>query len=272
MQGVTFRETLRRSVRGMLFWGAGIGLIGFMSVIVIPDADALDQMADLLETFPPEFLAIFSGGSGVDMAFMSTPEGYLTINYFSLLGVMFAAYGLTLGMSITANDEERGVLDTILSLPIPRRQLVVEKALAAVLLLIGANLIAFALLWLGVVLTPAIEVNFAAMLRGSIYAVPAALATFGVTLLLTTVLRRRGLALGMAVAFVVASYFLDALGAAVSGSFINELTPLSIFSYYKPSDVIQEGLVWGHVLLLVAVALVGSAAATVAFQRRDVGV
>jgi putative exporter of polyketide antibiotics len=72
--------------------------------------------------------------------------------------------------------------------------------------------------------------------------------------------------------FVVGSYFVDFLGGAASGSLADALRALSFFSYYDATTVMQTGLNWGSVALLLGVTAALVAGALWFFQRRDVGV
>src|SRR5688572_5196057 len=102
MTGTIFMETLRRNWRGMLFWGVGIGLIAWLQIIILPDVDSLQQMADLMETLPPIFLQMLGGSN--DPAFLSTPQGYLNFRFFGTLPLFLSVYVVAAGLGITANE------------------------------------------------------------------------------------------------------------------------------------------------------------------------
>ena len=115
MTGAVFKETLSRGWRGMLWWGLGLGSLAFISIIIIPDVNALEQMATLMESLPPFLVQALGGG---DISFMATPEGYLAVQYFSIALLFFAVYAVVSGLNVTSNDEERGILDVFMSLPL----------------------------------------------------------------------------------------------------------------------------------------------------------
>jgi ABC-2 type transport system permease protein len=269
MTGAIFRHTLERNWRAMLLWGIGIGLIGYIQAALLLNVDALQQMADLMETLPPVLIQALGGE---DVAALATPEGYLSFRYFGFILVIFTVYALLAGLDVTAAEEDKGIMDVLLSLPLPRWRLVIEKFLAYMLLICGIVILSFIGLWLGVESVPALGVDSMKLLQGSANILPATLLMLAATTLIAALARRRGTAGAAATIFLVGSFFLDFLGNAVSETFINTLSRLSFFTYYGGGDVMQHGLAWGNVALLLATTVILIAGAVWAFERRDIGI
>ncbi|MBK8035248.1 MAG: hypothetical protein IPK17_38240 [Chloroflexi bacterium] len=76
----------------------------------------------------------------------------------------------------------------------------------------------------------------------------------------------------MTIAFgaVIGSFFLNFLAASVGDDLLSTINRISVFSYYRATDIVKNGMATGAllVLIVVAVALVG--VGMVAFQRRDI--
>jgi ABC-2 type transport system permease protein len=269
MTGAVFKNTLKRNWRSMLSWGIGLGLIGYLQVALLPNTDSLQQMANLMETLPPVLLQAIGGA---DVAAIATPEGYLSFRYFGLMVIVFAVYAINAGLNVTATEEDKGILDVVLSQPLPRWRLVIEKFLAYALLIVGIIVISFLGLWLGVVSAPAFSIDTIKLLQGSVNFLPSTLLVLAATMLIAALTRRRGTAATLATMFLVGSYFLDFLGRTVSETIINSLSVFSFFTYYDGGNVMQHGLNWGNVVLLVGTTALLTACAVWAFQRRDIGV
>jgi ABC-type transport system involved in multi-copper enzyme maturation permease subunit len=203
MTGAIFRHTLERNWRAMLLWGIGIGLIGYIQAALLLNVDALQQMADLMETLPPVLLQAFGGD---DVAALATPEGYLSFRYFGFILVIFTVYALLAGLDVTAVEEDKGIMDVLLSLPLPRWRLVVEKFLAYALLICGIVILSFIGLWLGVEAVPALGVDSMKLLQGSANILPATLLLLAATTLIAA-LPGRGTAGAVATIFLVGSFF-----------------------------------------------------------------
>lgn len=270
MTGITFLETLRRSWRGMVIWGIALALITWMQVIVVPDVDALGAMGDMLAALPPLVLSMLGT---TDLEFLATAEGYLASQYFGIMLLIFGVYAVVMGLNVTINDEERGIMDVVMSLPITRTQLIIERAAAYALLLIGVILISFAGLMIGVYMTPVLAegISMERMIIGTLNMIPGALVMLTFTVFVGATLRRRAAAGGLAAAFIVGSYFIDTLGRSATDSPFSTLRVLSFYSYYDGAGVIQNGLVIGNVALLLAVTVGLVALSLVYYRRRDIG-
>ncbi len=269
MSGVVFIETLRRGWRGMLYWGIGIGLYGALIVLAVPDINALKQAAELMASLPA-FIVKMAGGD--DVTFMTTPQGYLAAKYFLFAPLLFGIYAINAGLNVTSNEEDRGILDVTLSLPIPRWHVVIERLLGSAVLMTGIVTITFLMLWGAVTATPSMDLSVGRLFQVTFNILPSVLLVMAVTVLAGAALRSRGLAIALAVVFLVGSYFIDALGSLATGSLAASLKIISFYSYYDSSGVMKNGIAVANVLLLLALAVVCGLLAPYFFQRRDIGV
>jgi ABC-type transport system involved in multi-copper enzyme maturation permease subunit len=269
MFGSVFVEMLRRHWRQALYWGLGIGALTFLQVVVLPDVDALQQLAELMETVPPAFAQMFGLN---DTAYLATPEGYVATRTFGLLLLLVSIYAIVAGLNVTANDEERGVMDNVLALPIPRWQLVLEKLLAYAVLCAFVVIVICVLTIVAVVLTPTLGVDLGKIVLGAINVLPGMLVVLAFTALVATIARSKGLATALAVVFLVGSYFVDTLGRDATNSFVATLRAISFHSYYDGTNVLRFGFNAGNFALLLGVAFVLATLSLVAYQRRDISV
>ncbi|NWG17935.1 MAG: ABC transporter permease subunit [Chloroflexi bacterium] len=267
MAGVTFVHTLRRNWRQILYWGIGIGLLGMYVAIIVQDADILKQYAELAKNVPPALLQMFGMN---DTAALATPEGFISFGFFGYTLLILAVYAVIAGMSVTANEEDDGILDVVLALPIPRWRVVVERFFAYALIATAIVAVAFGGLWLGI-LSSALDINVSRMVEGSINMMPSFLLMIAFTMFVGVVARRKAMALAAAAIFIVGSYFINFLGSAASGSLADTLQAVSFFSYYNSEDVLLHGLNAGNVGLLLTVTAALVVGTVWSFNRRDVG-
>lgn len=265
MPGVIFAETLRRRWRQVLYWGLGLALLGYYVLVVIPDVEALQQYATLFESMPPIVLQIFGAENA---AAIMTPEGFIGFGYFTYALVVLAIYAVLAGMNISANEEEAGILDVLLSLPLPRWRLMIERFAAFAVMTVGIVALGLVGLLMGGQ-TTALEPDIGQLLVASINILPAVLLLIAFTACVAAFFRR-GQALTLAVVYVVASYFIDFLANAANHELTDLLSRLSFFTYYDSPTVMAEGLSIGNVAVLLAAAAVLMAAALWGFQRRDI--
>jgi ABC-2 type transport system permease protein len=220
--------------------------------------DALKTMGD---TIPEELMALFGGGD------MSTPEGWYQIEMFGLmLPIATIAVAIVIGTAAIAGEENNNTMGLLLTNPVRRSTVVLQKTGTMVLFAAIVGAAAF----LG---------TMAGSLLGSlgldVWNVAAA-STLGT--LLGVVFGAIALALGAATGRTqIAAY--GATGLAVVSFVANGFLPLSDrleglakvqpFYYYLTSDPLNNGMDWGHAGVLIGLIVFFVAAAVVLFQRRD---
>lgn len=268
MTGAIFTLTLRRNLRAMLYWGIGLFVIGLYVMIVIPDMDALKQMTGLLETLPQPLLQAF--GMSDDAAFMATPDGFVSFGFFSRAVIILAIYGVIAGLGISSNEEDQGILDVVLSLPLPRWRLIVEKFLAYSIVVVGITLLMMAGLLVGTQAST-LEFSLNRIVESALSTIPLTLLVMAITVCITSFVRRRGPAVAISAVVVAGSYLLNAIGSAAQESVAGLLGRISFFAYYDSNDVMLNGLSLLNPLILSAAAILLIVVSVWAFQRRDVG-
>ncbi len=268
MSGTGFVETLRRHWIALTLWALGIASMALYIILVIPDMKTLQQYGDLIKNMP-SFLLNALGAS--DAASIGTPAGFLGYGFFGWIMLVMATYGVIYGLDITANDEERGIMDILLSMPLPRWRIVLEKFLAYTVGVIVIAVTSLVVLLWGINQSAALQsITAGQVVASSFNFIPATLIVMAFTAAIATLVRRRSAAAAIAAVFVIASWFVDFIGRSAPS--MDGVRAFSFFKYYDASSVIVHGLVVGNVLgvLIVAVALV--AGAVWLFERRDVGV
>ncbi len=267
MTGSVFMETLRRGWRGMLYWGIGLGLYGFFITSFTQDADMLKQYTELAKSLPPALLAIVGGNN---LEAMATPEGFLGLKFFSTSLLVTGIYAITCGLNVTANEEDAGIMDMVLSLPVFRWRLMVEKFLAYTLMVVGVVVLMVIGLALGNETTP-VRVDAAKLIQSSLNVLPGTLLILAFTTFVAVVFRSKSTAIGAVSIFMLGSYFLNTLGEAASGTIVDQLRGASFFYYFDYTGVVMNGLNWGNIGLLLGVAALLFGGSLYLFQRRDVG-
>ena len=268
MSGAVFRETLHRTFGQTLLWAAGLGFLAMTIVLIVPTVDMM-AFVGLLEGMP-EFMRS-ALGVGDNAMVITTPEGFVAVGFFGKLALILAAYPVVMGLHVTANEEEDGILDMLLSMPVARWRVVVEKLAAFALSIVVIAVVVFVGMWLGTVIT-AVTLDLGLMAQLVVNVLPVLLLILALTALAGAVLRRRRDALAAATVFVLGSFMLDTIGSMGAGSLAENLRYLSVFSAANAVSVIQNGgLPWATIALLLAIALALSGGAVWAFQRRDVG-
>jgi ABC-2 type transport system permease protein len=268
MRGEVFKNTLWRSLRAAIIWGIVMAFFANYVILLTPDAAGLQGFIGLFNAMPPVVMQAF----GItDINAMATPEGFLGIAFFTYASVTLAIYAVLAGLSVTANDEEQGIMNMLLSLPLPRWTLIVERVLAHTVLTALVCLMCYAGVVAGTRINPVLsEVNllYAAQAVGAL--IPFVMAIFGITLLLGVVIRRRAIAGAVAGVFVALSFMLNTLGGGAGPELGPVLQGLSVFNYYDGGDAMLNGLNWVPTLAMGVIAVILTLVSVRLYERRDI--
>ena len=246
----------------------GLGALGLYIDFIAMSPDIISGYADLFKSMPPAMLQAFGAS---DIALLTTSEGWIVSIFVSEAAIFLSVFAVMAGLNITANDEQSGLMDVILSLPISRASYLLERWIGFALIGLGIVLLC-ALITLAGIIGMNVDAPHDVILKSILNLYPATLLVMTITCLLATALRRRALAIGAAAAFVVASYIFNVIGAAASGAIADLMENVSYFSYihgeafvvgtYEPVD---------SAIVIVAI-LIGFALSLRNFVSRDIGI
>ena len=211
---VLLRATLSHNWRPALYWSGGLALLGLYVVAVIPNAEALNNYVGLIASMPEPLLNAMGAG---DTALLATPGGLHPVRFCDL-GAADAGglRPLLAGLNLSANEEEAGILDLLLSLPLARSP-DIAGAFRGLRAADAADCAAES--GLGLVLGSAgteFALSSGALLATALNLVPGTLLVMAFTALAAAALRRHLYATGAGIFFVIGSYFLDFVAGAIS--------------------------------------------------------
>jgi ABC-2 type transport system permease protein len=233
-----------------------------MSLVVGPLYNVITgPIKEFGASLPPTLMALFGGGN------LSTAEGFYQIEIFGMMapaGVMIAT--IAIGARALAGEEQDRTMGLLLSNPVSRSSIVVQKSVAMVVEGIAVGVSIFIGVWLGS-LIGRLGMSAANIAATSLLATLLGLAIGALALALSAATGRVRVAVYGAIGVALVSHVLNAflpLNESTKG--FTKWTP---FAYYLNSDPLMNGMDWWHgfVLLALTVLLVGLA--VVWFQRRD---
>jgi len=257
-----FTKTIRY-LRWPTFWVApGMGAMTGYFALLFPTYSKLFDLNDMLAKMGPA-AKLF----GASLGDASTLVGFLHIELFSMiLPALMVAFAAGMASGFTAGEESRGTIDVLLSYPVSRRRLVLEKSLAVMIGCVVAAVVVlvFALAGAAMSASPLPADRLASALA---MLVLLGLAFGAIALAISAASGKRAAAIGVAIALMVVMYLVDTLASIVDG--LGMLQPLSLFHYYMGSDPLRNGISLPDAGVLGAVALIFLAVSLIAFDRRD---
>lgn len=258
-----FKYTLRRLRGQIIGWGIGLFLYGLMMAMFYDAVQNMDQFMDLIQQYPEELVA-FVG----DLTAITSPPGYLHVYYFSYMSIIVGVFAAGAGAGLLVGDEEKGVLDLLMSYPVSRSRFYWGRFLGytcatALILVIGY------LGWLIPSSSSGMELSWIELLRPYL-PLFAILMFFGsLATLLSMFLPSSRIAGLLSGALIVANFLV--LGLANLNENVEPIIKYSPLYYYQGGDAVRVLNVSWFVGLL-GVAIIFAILAWWRFQQRDIRV
>ncbi len=258
-------QALHSRRRGLVGWSIGVGTATIITAAFYPFVAQEPAIRDLMETLPDAILAAM-GAAGADFF---SPAGYLDARLFGLIApLLFLIFAIGWATRTLATEEEDGRLELLLTNPVARSRVLLEKAVAVWVGIVLLALVSFVVL---LVLRPVSDLTVPV---GQLLAMHVSLVllagTFGaLALAFAAATGRRGLSSGAAAAIAVLAYLVDSFAPLVDG--LERVRAVSPFYLYRGNQPLRDGLDPVHALVLLAVAGMLLVVAVVLFERRDIG-
>lgn len=253
-------RTVRLQSRGVLIWGAALGLYSAAIVASYTTfSGSADQLNQFLEAYPEGMLEAFG------ITDLGDVENYMHSQVFLLAPLALAFFPILTAASTIAGAEERGTIDVLLGNPISRWQLVVGAFVSMALSLLAILAIMGALTQITAVLMD-VDLSPSSTAAAVLNMWPLCLLFGAAAMLCSAVFHRRALAIAVPAFLLFAMYLLDTLGRVSED--LEDLQPLSAFYYY--GSAIEDGIDRTNFAGLTLGALALIALAILAFRRRDI--
>ncbi len=256
-----FLKSLRDQYRGVIGWSIGVALLVLVMALIWPSVRDMPDIERLLENYPEAMRELFN------VEAITSGPGFLNAELFSIiLPAMFVVFGIGRGARLVAGEEQAGTLEVLLTTPVPRVRVLLEKAAALAASLAALGIVLFAATVTSSALV-GMNVPLGQVAAGSLAMVLLGLEHGWLALAVGAATGRRALSIAVAGAVAVGGYVLYVIGALVES--LEPWRVVSPFQQALEGGPIGGGLVTGFAWMAV-VAAVLLAAGLPAFHRRDV--
>jgi len=259
-----FLKSLRDLRRSFAWWT--VGLAGYVALIasVYPTVRDNPDLEKLVESYPEALKAFVAFGGQFDF---TSAAGYLGSELFSfMMPALFLVAAVGHGAGTLAGEEERGTIDLLLSSPLSRTRVALEKLAAMCVELAALGVVLWLALWVGA-RAFSMEVSVAHLASATALLVVLALAYGAIAFMVAAATGRKTLAIGLTVALAVGAYLVNSLASLVE--VLEPFQKATPFYHYDVADPLRQGLDPWHTLFLLAVGAVAAAAGVLLFDRRD---
>ena len=253
-------HTVRMQIRGVIIWGAALGLY---SAAMVASFTAIEgsaaQLNQLMEAYPKGMLEAFG------VTDLGDPGNYVHSQVFGLAPLALSFFPILALANAIAGAEERGTIDVLLGNPLPRWQLVAGNFIAVAVSLLGICAVVGLLTW-GTAVLMDVELSLREVTDAVLNLWPICTLFGALALLCSALFHRRSLAIAIPAFLLFGMYLMDTIGRASED--LEDWRPLSVFKYY--GSAIENGIDWTHFGSITLVAFVLTLLAALIFKRRDI--
>lgn len=256
------RHEIRQGRNSLIIWAAVIALMLGVCILIYPEMG--EQMDELSGAFAN--MGGFSAAFGMDKINFGEFMGFFSVECGNVLGLGGAFFAALIGISALAKEEKEHTAEFLLTHPVSRTKVVLQKWISVLVQIVILNLAAVAVTVITMQMIgesadikPMVLMFFAYL----IMQVETAAVCFGISAFIGG--GGLGLGLGLAALF----YFLNIIANLTEGAkFLKYITP---FGYTDGADIIANGRIeTGYLAAGIVITIAGIVAAFVKYRRKDI--
>lgn len=256
-----FRKTLYEKRWFIIAWSIGIIAMTILTMIFYPyfkDAG----FDEVINSLPKSFEGLLGQANNY-----KTVSGYVAEQIFAMrLPMLVLIMAIALYTGLSAGDENRGTLESLLAQPVSRAKVYWHKFWAGTVITAIACLAIFVAVCISFILIND-TMSLWRLLQACLACWLLATAVGALTYAIGAVTGKRSLTIGIASGVTFLSFLITSMAPAVSS--LQEVQKASIFYYYNNPTVAQNGLQLRNVIVLIVITAVCSLIGLVVFRRRD---
>lgn len=245
--------------------GIGSFIVSFAIIALFPD-QSTDKAKQLSDLYPRLLVDLIGDPTEI----FSNIYGWIHIQFYH--STFWFAYGLYAGdlaTDIIARDIEKKSIDIILSYPVARTEIIINRLIGLIILL-ALSTIPFALGCSCGIIKAGQELNVQILIIATMMGFLIALNFAAVTLLITVTIPRSMFSLGLTLCIFGFMFAYEGMLTKLIPA-LGKLSFLSLFHYYQPDDIlIRQTYTIGDALVLSITFMILIFICVTVFRRKDI--
>lgn len=226
------KHELRQGRNSLAIWTASIGFLLAICILIFPEMKGeMDAMGDMFSS-----MGSFSAAFGMDQINFGELKGFYAIECGNILGLGGAFFAALCGISALAKEEHEHTAEFLLTHPISRKRVVLEKLLSIFLQATIMNIIILILAIFSIIaIKEEVPWKDLSLMHLAFYILQLEIGAicFGIS----AFSHRGGLGIGLGAAAMM--YFLNLIANITeSAEFLKYITP---FGYCEGADILTNG-------------------------------
>lgn len=249
--------------RTLIAWSLTLILLVTIQMSIYPSISKnKTALQGFLDSYPEAIRKIFR------MQDYTSGPGFLSTELYSMMvPLVLIAVGATWGASATAEEEDEGTADILLTLPISRTRILVSKMTATISVVI---LIAFLAVANILILKNSVkmEIETGKLLAATLSSISLGLFFTGVAFLVGSLSRRKGAAIGVVTGLSLIAFLIYSLSALVDD--FDRITPFNPMEWGLGGQPLFNGIDASGITKLLIGAAILFFLAIIQFNRKDI--
>lgn len=257
-----FRHEIKRNRLALIIWSGAIAFLLAVSVLIYPEMS--NQMGEINDLFAN--MGSYSAAFGMDQLNFGEFGGYFGIECGNTLGLGGAFFAAIIGISALAKEEKERTADFLLSHPISRVRIILEKYLAMLAQIILLNVVVYTVVSLAVlIIGEKPDIKPLALLLFAYLILQFEIAT--ISFAISAFLKGNGLGIGLGIAFVF--YFANILSNLTEeAKFLKYITP---YGYSDGAYIITNSAIeWKYMAVGLGITVICAVLAFLKYSKKDI--
>ena len=244
-----FKRELKINLKSFIIWTSiliGLFLVVFLVYPSIVNSENMGMMDEMMKMFPEEMLKAFN----MDISSINSAFGWLKTEGFVFVLLITGIYSGILGSNILLKEESDKTIEYLNSVPVTRKNIVINKILCGLLYIILMVVIIGIFNFIGLSLSGEFDRKLYILL--SITPLFSSIVIFAICLFLSTFTHKTKKTLGISLGIVFASYFLQIISELSSET--EFFRYLSIFTLADIRNVIVNVAI-NPIMIIISIVL-----------------
>ena len=260
-----FKRELKINLKSFIIWTSiliGLFLVVFLVYPSIVNSENMEMMDEMMKMFPEEMLKAFN----MDISTIDSAFGWLKTEGFVFVLLITGIYSGILGSNILLKEESDKTIEYLNSVPVTRKNIVLNKILCGLLYIILMIAIIGIFNFIGLSLSGEFERKSYILL--SITPIFSSIVIFAICLFLSTFTHKTKKTIGISLGIVFASYFLNIISEIAEST--EFLKYISIFTLADIRNVIiNESINPLMIVLTIGITVVFMILTTIRYEKKE---
>ena len=260
-----FKREMKINLKSVMIWTSiliGLFLVVFLVYPSIVNSENMEMMDEMMKMFPEEMLKAFN----MDISTIDSAFGWLKTEGFVFVLLITGIYSGILGSNILLKEESDKTIEYLNSVPVTRKNIVINKILCGLLYIILMIAIIGIFNFIGLSLSG--EFDRKSYILLSITPIFSSIVIFAVCLFLSTFTHKTKKTIGISLGIVFASYFLNIISEM--GESTEFLKYISIFTLADIRNVIINVSINPLMIVLtIGITVVFMILTTIRYEKKE---